>query len=87
MKWLSRAYVVYHLFQVPYICVNYTTCILILAISYAEWLNSSAPKQNGRHFADDVFKCIFVNGKFGILIQISLNFVPKSPIDNNPALV
>ena len=29
----------------------------------------------------------FFNEKFSILIQVSLKFVPKSPIDNNPALV
>ena len=39
-------------------------------------VNSSAPWQNGRHFADDIFRCIFVNEKFYILIKISLNFVP-----------
>ena len=49
--------------------------------------NSSPPGQNGRHFADDSFKCIFVNEKFCILIKISLKFVPKGPIDNTPALV
>ena len=37
--------------------------------------------------ADDIFTCIFMNEKFCILIKISLKFVPKSPIDNNPALV
>ena len=44
------------------------------------------PGQNGRHFADDIFRCIFVNEKFCILIWISLKFVPKGPIDNIPAL-
>ena len=38
-------------------------------------------------FADDIFKCIFVNEKFCILIKISLKFVPKSLIDNKAALV
>ena len=35
--------------------------------------------------ADDNFKCIFLieNDKF----PISLKFVPRSPIDNNPVLV
>ena len=48
----------------------------------------SSPGQNGQHFADDIFKCIFMNEKSGILIRISPNFVPKDPIDNdNPALV
>ena len=35
-------------------------------------VNSFLPGQNGRHFADDVFKCIFLNKKFCILMQISL---------------
>ena len=35
----------------------------------------------------DIFKCIFLNEIFWILIKISLKFVPKGPIDNNPALV
>ena len=33
------------------------------------------------------FKCIFMNEKFCILIWISLNVVPKGPINNIPALV
>ena len=37
--------------------------------------------------ADDLFRGIFVNGKFCILIKISLKFAAKDPIDNNPALV
>ena len=46
-----------------------------------------SPGQNGRHFADDIFRCIFVNEKFCILIKISLMFVPKSLIDKNPTLI
>ena len=49
--------------------------------------NSLRPRQNGRHFADDTFKCIFLNENVGILIKISLKFVPKVPINNIPALV
>ena len=37
--------------------------------------------------ADNIFKWIFLNENGRILIQISLKFVPRSPIDNNPALV
>ena len=37
--------------------------------------------------ADDIFKCIFLNENFYILIQISPKFVPKGPNDTNPALV
>ena len=48
--------------------------------------NSSPPWQNGRHFEDDIFRCIFVNEELHILIKISLNFVPKGPVHNNSAL-
>ena len=37
--------------------------------------------------AYNIFKCIFLNENFSILIKISLKFVPKGPIDNNLALV
>ena len=37
--------------------------------------------------ADDIFKCIFLNENEWLLIQLSLKFAPRSPIDNKPALV
>ena len=37
--------------------------------------------------ADNIFKCIFLNENERIPIKISLKFVPKGPINNNPALV
>ena len=49
--------------------------------------NTLRPRQNGRHFADDTFKCIFLNENARIFIKISLKFVPKGPINNIPALV
>ena len=49
--------------------------------------NSSPPGQNGRHFADDIFKRIFKNENCSISIRISPKFVPKGPIDNKSALV
>ena len=57
------------------------------AVQTYDAINSSLPGQNGRHFADVIFRCILVNEKFCILIKISLKFVPKGLIDNNPALV
>ena len=42
---------------------------------------------NGRHFAEDLFKLIFVNKNCCISNQISLTFVPKLPFDNKSALV
>ena len=49
--------------------------------------NTLKPRQNGRRFADDTFKCIFVNENVWIPITIWLEFVPKGPINNIPALV
>ena len=50
-------------------------------------INSLRRRQNGRRFADDTFKRIFLNENVRISIKISLKFVPKGPINNNPALV
>ena len=48
--------------------------------------NTLRPRQDGRHFPDDIFKCIFLNENVWISIKISLKFVPKGPINNIPAL-
>ena len=45
------------------------------------------PRQNGRYFADDIFKYIFLNENAWISLKISLKFVPEVLIDNIPALV
>ena len=45
------------------------------------------PRQNGRHFADDTFKPIFLNENIQISTKISPKFDPKGPINNIPALV
>ena len=50
-------------------------------------LNTLRPRQNGRHFPDDILKCIFVNENVLISINISLKFVPKGQMNNIPALV
>ena len=49
--------------------------------------NTLRPRQDGRHFADDIFTCIFVNENCCILITFSLKYIRKGPMDNNPALV
>ena len=50
-------------------------------------VNTLRPRQNGGHFADDTFKCIFMNEDVRISINISLKFVPRVRINNIPALV
>ena len=48
--------------------------------------NTLRQRQDGYHFTDNIFKCIFVYENWCILIQISLKFVPKSAINNKKAL-
>ena len=50
-------------------------------------INSLRPRLNRRLFADDIFKCIFLNENEWISPRISLKFVPKVRINNIPALV
>ena len=53
----------------------------------ASYLNTLRPRQNGRHFPDDIFKWFFVSENAWISIKISLKCVPKDPIHNIPVLV
>ena len=50
-------------------------------------INILRQRQDGRHFADYIFKCIFLNENVWILIKISLPFVPKGRVNNIPALI
>ena len=60
---------------------------MMLYYFYYHNFNTSRPRQNGRHFADDIFTCIFLNENVWILIKMSLKFIPKGPINSIPALV
>ena len=50
-------------------------------------INRLRLRQNGRHFKDAIFKCIFLTENVWILINISLKFVPEGRINNIAALV
>ena len=50
-------------------------------------VNTLGPRQNGRHFPDDIFKCIFLNENVWISIMISLMFVLVCPINTFPTLI
>ena len=57
-----------------------------VCVTWPQWVNTLRQRTNGRHFADNIFKCIFINENVRILLKISLKFVPKVPINNIPAL-
>ena len=74
--------IIHHLF--------YGTYFILISLWHdlpVVYINSFRPRQHGRHFADDIFKCIFLDKDVWIPIKISLKFVPKGPINNIPALV
>ena len=61
---------------------------------YASWMsmlwivvNTFRPRQNGHEFADHIFKLIFFDEIFCILIEIWLKVVPRNLTDNKWALV
>ena len=64
---------------------SHENCVQNCAIALT--INILRPRENGRHFPDDILKCIFVNENVWISIKIPLTFVPNGPIDNIPALV
>ena len=59
----------------------------MLIVQHNMLLNTLRPEQNGCHFSDDIFKCIFLNENAWISIKISLKLVRGGPNNNFPALV
>ena len=53
----------------------------------SDHLNMLKVRKNSGHFMYDIFKCIFINENHYSLIDISMIFFPKGPINNMPALV
>ena len=70
-----------------YLNQRWQSSMMPYGIIMAKWVNTLRPGQNGRYFADDIFKWIFLNENAWTPIKISLKFVPKGPINNIPALV
>ena len=56
-------------------------------VSYLGFCWHIEAETNGRHFPDDIFKCILLNEDVLIAIKISLKFVPKGQINNIPSVV
>ena len=48
--------------------------------------NTLRPRQNGRHFAADIFKYILLNENVWIVTEISLTFAAKGSINNASSL-
>ena len=73
----SMSFSTYHIF---------TSFTIVFEAKNRVLLNTLRPRQNCHHFADDIFKCIFLNENVWISLKISLKFVPIVQINNIPAL-
>ena len=51
------------------------------------FLSSLRPKPNGRRFADNIFKSIFMYENCCLLIRLPLKFVSRVPINGNDEMV
>ena len=90
MGCLSRAQHLVHVCGCCAVCsIKWYPNHSIIGLQYAQnrHLNTLRSRQNGCHFPDDIFKCIFLNENVRISIKISLKLVPKDPIENIPSLV
>ena len=48
---------------------------------FIQHVETLGPEQHGQYFADDIFKCIFLNENHYILTEIQLNLVTKGLTD------
>ena len=66
----------------PHYVINMGQCF-----HWNTYIDTLRPRQNGHHFAVNILKYIFLNENVWISIKISMQFVPKDPINNIPAMV
>ena len=60
---------------------------MVFSNSLHSYLNILGLGQNDLQFADNFLRLIFLYENCCIFIQISFDFVPEGPINNQPALV
>ena len=66
---------------------NVSVCLSV-SMSWHEMCgNILRPRQISQPFADNIFECNFLTANHSILIQLSLKFVHKSLINNEPTMV
>ena len=56
-------------------CIVHGTKLSYINGPVHDCINTLRPRQNSRHFPDDIFKCIFLNENVWISIKISPKFV------------
>ena len=57
--------------------LRYFTRLFSVILHYTMVINTLRPRENGRHFADDIFKCIFTNENLWISIKFHWSLFPR----------
>ena len=65
------------------LCLEYS----YFSTCYVDMANTLTRRQDGCHFPDDMFKCIFLTENMWISIEFSLKFLCMGPINNIATLV
>ena len=86
MKWNDLTHLSRHPNEYAWCGMFEKDSVLFLWKKTSAFINTLRPKQNGRHFADDIVMFISMNENFWILNKISLTYVPYGAIDNMAAL-
>ena len=82
VKWKCNVYInLCGSFQLVIRFINNDNINYVRKAYFSVHQNTFIPGQNGRHFANDIFRCIFVKDKFCISIRTSPKFVPEGPTD------
>ena len=74
-------------FQICATDLLFSLTVCVYQIKMAWYFSTLRLRQNYCGFANNIFKCIFLNVNVLTSLKIPLKFVPKVPINNIPALI
>ena len=61
-------------------------CKMVAILSRTRRVKILRPEQNGRHFADNSFKCIFLNKNVSVSNKMSMKNVPRCLIERKASI-
>ena len=66
---------------------EFNSGVINLKINFLRWSMNASLTENGQQFAGYIFKLHFSDKNVHILVQISLKFLHRGPIDNQASIV
>ena len=51
--------------------------VMHICVTWPQWVNTLKPRQNGRHFPDDIFQCIFFNENVLFRLRFHWSLFPR----------